>query len=127
MNWIRIDDSTYAAEIPGAGCFVRFFGSANATFTPGVTIRTTKIKHRTTHALVAAPFSSTHISFTTDTATSKVDWVGDAGKKLDRLLTKKGLNPKGPDVSVTTLSTPYRGKAKVNRKKFKKTAFSSKL
>ena len=83
MNWIRIDDTTSATELPGVGCFVRFFSSAYATFVPGVTIKSVG---KTGRELVAMPFNSTHISFTTDTTTSPAGWVGNAGDVLDKKL-----------------------------------------
>ena len=88
MNWIRIDCDVYATEIAGAGCFVRFYGHVVPVFAPGVTIRTTKIKQKEVHALVAAPFSGTHVSFTTDTMTTPTGsgWVGNAGDRLDQKL-----------------------------------------
>lgn len=110
MNWIRIgiDCDVYATEIAGAGCFVRFFNHIVPVFAPGVTIRTTKVKQKEVHALVAAPFSGTQISFTTDTATSQAGWVGDAGdrldKKLAKLMKKRKTEPETA-LSVTTFST----------------------
>lgn len=118
MNWTTIDNTTEAAEVAGAGCFVRFFNGSVPVFAPGVTIK----KDSKGVSLVAAPICGTHISFTTDGKTASTGWIGDAGEKLDKKLAalakKEGV--KEPEVSITTFDTPYRGPAKVDRKKFKK-------
>ena len=100
MNWTRIDNTTEATEIVGAGCFVRFFNHAVPVFAPGVSIK----KDDKGNSLFASPICGTHISFMTDGTTSTMGWVGDAGEKLD--------------AKIEALK--HRGTAKVDKKKFGK-------
>jgi hypothetical protein len=77
MNWLSIDKSTEAAEIPGAGCLIRV--GKLMSFAPNVSIKDGK--------LVATQPCSTIISFSGGELTSGSSaWVGDAGTKLDNLL-----------------------------------------
>ena len=131
MNWTRIDATTEATEIKGAGCFVRFFGHPGATFAPSTTI---KLDEKGKGSLVAVNNCLTQIMFTGgtgETTTSSFHWVGDAGEKLDKKLAKlaKQRGEPEPEVGITMTTfpgpapKPTRGKAKVNRKKFRAMKF----
>ena len=82
MNWLTVDASVQAAEVPGAGCFV-MVANKHVCFAPGVTLKREGAKL----SLVAAP--STQIVFTTlgsTSGTTTTQWIGDAGEKLDAKL-----------------------------------------
>ena len=38
MKWTRLDEEAFASEIPGAGCFVKFY-TGHVCFVPNVTIQ----------------------------------------------------------------------------------------
>ena len=85
MKWVIIDAETQAAEIPDAGCFVKF-AEKNVCFAPNVTIH---VGAGGAPSLGAA--CSTRITFTTtrDRSSGTNQWVGNAGDKLDAKLDAK--------------------------------------
>jgi hypothetical protein len=79
MKWTRLDEEAFASEIPGAGCFVKFY-TGHVCFVPNVTI---EVDAQAKGRLRATVFS--HLVFST-TGTRTTGWVGNAGDALDKKL-----------------------------------------
>jgi len=83
MKWTRLDDEALASEVPGAGCFVKFY-TGHVCFVPNVALEVdVKAKGR----LRATVFS--HLVFSTTEGTSTTGWVGNAGDALDKKLAER--------------------------------------
>lgn len=86
MNWTRLDNEgeAKACEIPGVGCFVKFYvGIVSVCFVPNVRL---ELDGKGCGTL--QPFASTQLTFSTTEGTSTMHWIGDAGDKLDAKLAK---------------------------------------
>lgn len=81
MNWTRLDDETRASEIPGAGCFVKFY-TGSVCFVPNVRLAIQGSKG----CLVAMAY--THITFASTEGTSTTGWIGNAGAKKSAKLSR---------------------------------------
>lgn len=83
MNWTRLDNEgeAKACEVPGLGCFVKFY-SGGTCFVPNARIELDN------GLGTLKPFATTQLTFSTTEGTSTMNWIGDAGDKLDAKLAK---------------------------------------